>query len=157
MRPMPEPLRFEDFTKGRKFAFGDHVISEEEIIAFAKEYDPQPMHMDPVAAKNGMMGGLIASGWHMCAVAMRLIKDGLFHDTTSLGSPGIDEVQWRRPVRPGDRLTMEAEVLDARESASKPDRGFVRFRFDLFRSSGGDRRERAMTYVSPVMIRKRGA
>jgi acyl dehydratase len=153
---MPEPLRFEDFTVGRKFSFGDHVVTEEEIIAFSKEYDPQPMHMDPVAAKHDMMGGLIASGWHMCALAMRLIKDGLFHDTTSLGAPGVDEVQWRRPVRPGDRLTMKAEVLDIRESASKPDRGFVRFRFDLFREGKDGGRERAMKYTSPVMIRKRG-
>ena len=152
---MPEPLRFEDFTVGRKFAFGDHVISEEEIIAFAKEYDPQPMHMDPEAAKQDMMGGLIASGWHLCALSMRLIMDGLYHETTSLGSPGIEEVQWRRPVRPGDRLTMEAEVLETRELGSKPDRGLVRFRFDLYRAAGEGPRERAMTYSSPVMIRRR--
>ncbi len=154
---MPEPLRFEDFTKGRKFAFGDYVISQDEIIAFAEEYDPQPMHMDPEAAKHGMTGGLIASGWHMCALAMRLLKDGLLHDTTSLGSPGVDEVQWRRPVRPGDRLRMEAEVLDARASLSKPDRGFVTFRFDLFRSNPETERQLAMTYKSPIMIRKREA
>ena len=154
---MSEPLRFEDFIVGRKFSFGDHVISEKEIIDFAKEYDPQPMHIDPVAAKNDIMGGLIASGWHLCALAMRLIKDGLFHDTTSLGSPGVAEVQWRRPVRPNDRLTMDAEVLEARDSKSKPDRGFVRFRFDLFRSDAAGKRQLAITYTSPVMIRKRNA
>jgi acyl dehydratase len=154
---MSEHLRFEDFTVGRKFSFGDHVISEKEMIAFAMEYDPQPMHIDPVAAKHDMMGGLIASGWHLCALAMRLIKDGLFDDRTSLGSPGVDEVQWRRPVRPNDRLTMEAEVLEARASKSKPDRGIVRFRFDLFRSDESGQRQRAITYTSPVMIRKREA
>jgi acyl dehydratase len=154
---MSEILRFEDFTVGRKFSFGDHVISEEEIIEFAKEYDPQPMHTDPVAAKNDIMGGLIASGWHLCALAMRLVKDGLFHDTTSFGSPGVDEVQWRRPVRPNDRLTMDAEVLEARDSKSKPDRGIVRFRFNLFRSDIAGKRQLAITYTSPVMIRKRDA
>lgn len=154
---MPEPLLFEDFAVGRKFSFGDHVVSEEEVIEFAKEYDPQPMHIDPVAAKDDIMGGLIASGWHLCALAMRLIKDGLFHDTTSLGSPGVDEVQWRRPVRPNDRLTMDAEVLEARESKSKPDRGIVRFRFNLFRSDAEGKKQLAITYTSPVMIRKRGA
>jgi len=152
---VPEPLRFEDFTVGQTFAFGDRVVTEEEIIAFAREYDPQPMHMDPEAAKNGMMGGLIASGWHMCALSMRLIMDGLYHKSTSLGSPGIEDVQWRRPVRPGDRISMEAEVLELRELKSKPDRGIIRFRFDFFRKAGEAPRERAMTYTSPVMIRRR--
>nr|TFG55291.1 MAG: MaoC family dehydratase [Hyphomicrobiales bacterium] len=154
---MNEHLRFEDFTEGRKFSFGDHVISEKEMIDFAREYDPQPMHIDPVAAKYDMMGGLIASGWHLCALAMRLTKDGLYDDRTSLGSPGVDEVQWRRPVRPNDRLSMEAEVLEARFSNSKPDRGIVRFRFDLYRTDGQGKRELAITYTSPVMIRKRDA
>jgi len=154
---MSEHLRFEDFTAGRKFSFGDHVVSEKAIIDFALEYDPQPMHIDPVAAKNDIMGGLIASGWHLCALAMHLIKDGLFDDQTSLGSPGVDQVQWRRPVRPNDRLSMEAEVLEARSSKSKTDRGIVRFRFDLFRSDAAGKRELAITYTSPVMIRKREA
>jgi acyl dehydratase len=151
-----EHLRFEDFQPGRKFAFGNHVISAAEIIAFASEFDPQPMHTDPVAAKKGMMGGLIASGWHLCALSMRLIMDGLYHETTSLGAPGIDEVQWRRPVRPGDLLNMEAEVLEARELKSKPDRGMVRIRFSLFRTDPKVERQLAMSYVAPVMIRKRG-
>jgi len=154
---MPEHLRFEDFTVGRKFTFGDHLVTEKAIIDFALEYDPQPMHVDPVAAKNDMMGRLIASGWHLCALAMRLIKDGLFDDQTSLGSPGVDEVQWRRPVRPNDRLSMEAEVLEARSSKSKPGRGIVRFRFDLFRTDEAGKRQLAITYTSPVMIRKREA
>ena len=154
---MPEHLRFEDFTVGRKFTFGDHLVTEKAIIDFALEYDPQPMHVDPVAAKNDMMGGLIASGWHLCALAMRLIKDGLFDDQTSLGSPSVDEVQWRRPVRANDRLSMEAEVLEARSSKSKPGRGIVRFRFDLFRTDEAGKRQLAITYTSPVMIRKREA
>jgi acyl dehydratase len=154
---MPEHLRFEDFTVGRKFTFGDHLVTEKAIIDFALEYDPQPMHVDPIEAKNDIMGGLIASGWHLCALAMRLIKDGLFDDQTSLGSPGVDEVQWRRPVRPNDRLSMEAEVLEARSSKSKPDRGIVRFRFDLFRTDEAGKRQLSITYTSPVMIRKREA
>lgn len=154
---MSEHLRFEDFTVGRKFSFGDHVVTEKEIIDFALEYDPQPMHVDPVAAKNDIVGGLIASGWHVSALAMSLVKNGLFDDLTSLGSPGVDEIQWRRPVRPKDRLTMQAEVLEARESKSKLDRGIVRFRFDLFRTDPGGKRQLAITYTSPVMIRKRDA
>ncbi len=154
---MSKHLRFEDFTVGRKFSFGDHLVTEKAIIDFALEFDPQPMHVDPVAAKNDIMGGLIASGWHLCALAMRLTKDGLYDDKTSLGSPGVDEMQWRRPVRPNDRLTMKAEVLEARSSKSKPDRGIVRFRFDLFRTDAAGMSELAITYTSPVMIRKREA
>ena len=154
---MSKHLRFEDFIVGRKFSFGDHLVTEKAIIDFALEFDPQPMHVDPVAAKNDIMGGLIASGWHLCALAMRLTKDGLYDDKTSLGSPGVDEMQWRRPVRPNDRLTMKAEVLEARSSKSKPDRGIVRFRFDLCRTDAAGMSELAITYTSPVMIRKREA
>ena len=147
---MSELLHFEDFQPGQTYALGEHSLCEEEIIAFAREYDPQPQHTDPEAAKAGMLGGLIASGWHLCALAMRMIVDGLFGRAASLGSPGVEEVQWRRPVRPGDVLRLEAEVLETRVAVSKPDRGFVRLRFEMFR---GD--EKVMVFISTAMIAKR--
>jgi len=147
---MPELLHFENFQAGQKYAFGDHVLTEDEIVAFAREFDPQPQHVDPVAARDGMLGGLAASGWHLCALAMRMIVDGLFGRASSLGSPGVEEVRWRRPVRPEDRLRMEAEVLDTRASASKPDRGFVRFRFRMLRGE-----EEVMTFTSSGMFQRR--
>lgn len=130
-------------------------MTAEEIIDFAREFDPQPMHTDTEAAAE-LLGGFVASGWHLCALAMRMIFDNLFVRVASLGSPGVEEVQWRRPVRPGDRLVLTGHVLDTRASASKPDRGFVRFRFEM-RHKMGERDERVMTYVSAVMFAKRGA
>jgi len=146
---MPELLHFEDFVAGQRFDLGEHRLTAEEIIAFASEYDPQPMHTDPEAAERGMLGGLVASGWHLCALAMRMIVDGLFVCATSLGAPGVDEVQWRRPARAGDALRLEGEVLETRAS-KKPDRGFVRFRFTFLRGS-----ERVMFFETPVMFGRR--
>ena len=147
---MTDLLAFEDFQPGQKYALGERTLTEAEIIAFASEYDPQPQHTDPEAAKHGMLGGLIASGWHLCAVAMRMIVDGLFGRAMSLGSPGVEEVQWRRPVRPGEMLRLESEVLETSAPASKPDRGFVRIRFEMFR---GD--EKVMLFIATAMIAKR--
>ncbi len=143
-------LVFEDFQPGQTFALGEHTLSAEEIIAFASEYDPQPQHTDMEAAKHGMLGGLIASGWHLCALAMRMIVDGLFGRAMSLGSPGVEEVQWRRPVRPGDVVRLAGEVLETRATAKRPDRGFVKIRFEMFHGE-----EMAMMFVSTVMIGKR--
>jgi acyl dehydratase len=153
---MPTELYFEDFASGQVYELGTHTITAGEIIAFAREYDPQPMHTDPEKAKEGMLGGLAASGWHLCALAMRMIFDGLFAKVASLGSPGVEEIQWRRPVRPGDALSLRASVLEVRASASKPDRGFVKFRFDMTRPAEAGE-ERVMMYVSTVMFGKRGA
>lgn len=143
-------LYFEDFKTGQTFAYGDHVLTEDEIVAFAREFDPQPMHTDPEAAKNGMLGGLIASGWHLCALTMRLTVDGLFSRAASLGAPGVEEIQWRRPARPGDHIRIEATVLETSAPASRPDRGFVKFHFDMMRG-----KERVMFFVSTVMFRRR--
>ena len=147
---MPDLLHFEDFHVGRHFDLGTHALTQDEMIGFAREYDPQPQHIDPEAARHGMLGGLIASGWHLCALSMRMLVDGLFSRATSLGSPGVDEVQWRRPARPGDVLSLEAKVLETRSSASKPDRGFVRFEVDMTR--GGDR---VMVWTATVMFGRR--
>jgi acyl dehydratase len=146
-----ELLYFEDFGVGQTFALGSRALKAEEMIAFAREFDPQPQHLDPVAAKQSILGGLAASGWYLAAFAMRMMVDGLFIKTTSLGSPGVEEVQWRRPVLAGDTLTLEGEVLETRPS-SRPDRGFVRFRFVMRR---GD--ERVMMYVCTVMFRRKGS
>src|ERR1039457_6036179 len=110
---------FEDFEVGTR------TITEEEIIAFAKQYDPQPFHVNHEAAARSVYGGIIASGWQTCAMMMRMMVDGFLRDSSSLGSPGVDEVRWLKPVRAGDTLTVSSTVLDARPSASKADRGVV--------------------------------
>jgi acyl dehydratase len=150
-----ELLHFEDFHAGQIFELGTHVLAPAEMIAFAQEYDPQPQHLDPAAAQD-LLGGLAASGWHLGALSMRMIVDGLFHRATSLGAPGIEEVQWRRPVRAGDHLRLEGEVLETRLS-SKSDRGFVRFRFSLWREADAKAPERVMLFTCPVMFRRRHA
>lgn len=118
-------IYFEDFTPGRVFELGSVDVTEDEIVEFATRYDPQPFHVDPAAAAETMFGGLIASGWHTCSMCMRLLVDGLLSDSTSLGSPGMDQIRWTAPVRPGDRLTARSVVEEVRPSVSKPDRGTV--------------------------------
>ena len=120
------PLRyFEDFHPGAVVELGSRRLDEAAIIAFAREYDPQPFHTDPQAAKSSVFGGLIASGWQTVGIYMRLMVDGCINETVSLGSPGVDEIRWLVPVRPGDTLKARFTVLEARPSRSKPDRGTV--------------------------------
>ena len=116
---------FEDAVVGRRREVGHHTVNEEEIVRFAREFDPQPFHVDAAAAAQSFYGGVIASGWHTCALAMRALVDGLLSHTAALGSPGVDEVRWLRPVRPDDTLTFYTTTLEARPSRSKPDRGVV--------------------------------
>ena len=149
-----ELLHFEDFRGGQIFRLGRHTLSAEEIIEFASEFDPQPQHTDPKAAKHSMLGGLAASGWHLGALAMRMMVDGLFIRATSMGAPGVDEIQWRKPVLVGDSIRMDGEVLDTRLS-SKPDRGFVRFRFTMTRDEEKRNGELVMMFVCSVMFRRR--
>jgi acyl dehydratase len=148
---MTDLLHFEDFAAGQIYPLGTHILTPEEIIAFAREFDPQPQHLDPEAAGKSMLGGLAASGWHLCALAIRMIVDGLFSRAASLGAPGVEEVQWRRPVRVGDALRLEAEVLETRIS-SRPDRGYVRMRFNMWRASETGESERVMMFVSTAML-----
>jgi acyl dehydratase len=117
---------FEDYVPGLVLEYGAITLSQASIIDFAKQFDPQYFHTDPEAAKNGPYGGLIASGWHTAATMMRLIVDHYLPTTASLGSPGIDEIRWTRPVRPGDSLSVRITIVEARRSTSKPDRGVVR-------------------------------
>jgi acyl dehydratase len=144
---------FEDFSIGQVAEYGPRRVSREEIVAFAAQFDPQPMHLDEEAARHTMLGGLGASGWHTCCIVMRLIADGLLLDTASMGSPGIDELSWLRPVRPGDALTARGTVQSVRTSQSKPDRGFVSFLWEVF----NDRSERVMMFKCPQMILRRTA
>jgi acyl dehydratase len=117
---------FEDYVPGTVRTFGTMLVKEEEIIEFAKRYDPQVFHTDPVAARKTVYGGLVASGWHTAAMGMRLIVEHYLSRVASVGSPGVDELRWLKPVRPGDKLSVRVSVLEARRSKSKPDRGVVR-------------------------------
>src|SRR5215213_1257278 len=119
-------LHFEDFAPGAVAAYEGIVIDERSILRFARGFDPQPFHLDAEAAKRTFVGGLIASGWHNCALTMRMIADGFILDA-AMGAPSIEEVRWMRPVRPCDVLRVRSTVLEARPSRSRPDRGLVRF------------------------------
>lgn len=122
---------WEDFKTGDVAVYGPRVITREEIVAFSAEFDLQPMHMDEAAASATLLGGLAASGWHGCALMMRMIADGFLLDSTSMGSPGIEEVRWLRPLRPGTQLRLRVTVLDSRASKSRPDMGLTRMRYEL--------------------------
>ena len=117
---------YEDIEIGRPISFGHKVVTKDEIIAFGRAYDPQPMHTDEEAARATPVGGLCASGWHTCAMMMRMLCDGLLHNTASLGAPGVEEVRWIKPVRPGDVLTCRQTYTEKRDLASRPDVGFAK-------------------------------
>jgi acyl dehydratase len=129
-------IYFEDFVPGRVFELGAIEVSAAEIIEFATKYDPQPFHIDPEAAEQSPFGGLIASGWHTCALYMRLLFDGILHDSSSQGSPGMDELRWLAPVRPGDRLSAASIVEEANPSTTKPNRGTVILRSEMTNQDG---------------------
>jgi acyl dehydratase len=129
-------LFLEDFEPGSASAYGGLTIDRDEMVAFARDFDPQPMHIDEKAAEGSMIGGLIASGWFTAALNMRMMAESFILDSASMGSPGVSELKWLRPVRAGDRLTGERIVLSRRASTSRPDRGFVDFRFVLRNQSG---------------------
>jgi len=144
-------LHFEDFSAGQKLALDSrYAVTKEEIVAFAQQYDPQPHHLDDDAAKQTVLGGLAASGWHVCAMAMRMIVDGLVTKAAAQGAAGVEECRWLKPVRPGDVLRLELEVLETRAPTSRSDIGFVKIRWDVFNQS-----ERVATMVSAPMFRRR--
>ena len=122
---MKKDWYFEDFFAGQEIALGSRTVSEEEIIAFATEFDPQPFHVDQEAAAASMFGGVIASGWHTCSMMMRMVVDGMMASSSSMGSPGLDKVRWILPVRAGDTLSVSYLTTAVKASASKPDRGVV--------------------------------
>jgi acyl dehydratase len=130
-------LHWEDFQPGQVNEIGPRLITREEIISFATEFDPQPMHLDEEAASASMLGGLAASGWHTCCIVMRMISDGMLQGTSFMGAPGIEEVNWLAPVRPGELLRLRVTVVETRASRSRPDMGFVKFRYELFGAGTG--------------------
>jgi acyl dehydratase len=117
---------FEDYPPGAVFEGGPIYVDEAEVLAFARCYDPQPFHVEAAAAARSMYGGIIASGWHTASMTMRVLVDSYLSSVASLGSPGIDELRWTLPVRPGDTLHVRITVIEVRRSRSKPDRGLVR-------------------------------
>src|ERR1700731_3350591 len=127
---------FEDFKVGDIAEFGPLMVTAADIKSFAARFDPQPMHLDEAAAQNTVVGGLFASGMHIVCLHMRLFADGVLRDSTSMGSPGVEEVRYLAPVRAGDRLTLRVEVLDTRPSRSRPEMGIVKFRSHMVNADG---------------------
>jgi acyl dehydratase len=144
---------FEDYPPGGVFTTGTLTVSAEEIVEFARRYDPQPMHTDPAAAVHGAFGGLIASGWHTGAMMMRLFAENFLSPEASVASPGLDELRWLRPVRPGDALSLRVTVLEARPSRSRPGEGIVRSHVEVLNQRG-----EAVMSLNPInFIRRRPA
>ena len=144
---------FEDFHEGDVLPLGPRTVTREEIVAFAAEFDPQPFHMDEEAAKHTPLGGLAASGWHTAALFMRMMCDSYLLRTASMGAPGIEELRWLRPVRPGDTLAGTATVLSTRGSKNRPDMGIVHFLFEL----ANQRREPVMRVRNPMFFARKAA
>jgi acyl dehydratase len=144
---------FEDFKVGNIAEFGPLVVTAADIKSFAARFDPQPMHLDEAAAQNTIVGGLFASGLHIVCMHMRLFADSVLRDSTTMGSPGVEEVRYLAPVRAGDRLTLRVEVLGARPSKSRPEMGLVNFRSHLVNADG----KPAMEMTATLMFGRRAA
>src|SRR5215469_4881809 len=145
---------FEDFRIGEVLQLGSRTVSEADIIDFARQFDPQPFHVDPARAKESAFGGLIASGWHTASLFMRLLVDGFIdHVAESLGSPGVDKVEWLKPVRPGDTLSGRITIMELIPSKSRADRGTIKTRGEMI----NQRRELVMTIRGVGIFRRRPA
>ena len=131
-------MKFAEFHAGLVIEVGPYTVSEAELLAFATAYDPQWFHTDAVAAAKGSFGGLIASGWHTCAIAMRLAADAALEGSESFASPGVEHIKWRQPVRPGDALSLRATVIETRVSRRQPSLGILRWRWQLFNQGGSE-------------------
>jgi acyl dehydratase len=129
-------IYWEDLAAGTVRELGTTSVSAQEIKEFAGKYDPQPFHLDEEAGKRSLFGGLAASGWHTCALAMRLTVDNLLRDSSSLGSPGLESLKWLKPVYPADRLSLRHTILESRPLRSRPDTGLVRSRWEMFNQDG---------------------
>ena len=127
---------WEDFTPGLSMTFGPREVGRDEIVQFARDFDPQPFHLDEAAAAKSMFGKLSASGWHTCAMAMGLMVRGFLHESSSLGSPGLEKVSWLTPVYPGDTLTLKQTILESRPMKSRPDVGLTRTLWEMFNQHG---------------------
>lgn len=133
---MPVTIFWEDLAPGSVRELGSTMVDAAEVKEFAGKYDPQPFHLDEEAGKASLFGGLCASGWHTCAMAMRLTVDNLLRHSASLGSPGLESLKWLKPVFPGDRLTLRHTILESRAMRKRPDAGIVRSRWDLYDQHG---------------------
>ncbi|BBK42326.1 hypothetical protein STVA_23460 [Allostella vacuolata] len=142
---------FEDFNVGDVYELGSRSVTKEEILDFARQFDPQPFHVDEERAKESIYGGLIASGWHTASMTMRLLADGILLDAAGMGSPGLDELRWLKPVRPDDTLTARMEIASVRASESKPDRGVVNSVIQVTNQKG----ETVLTWKAIGMYRRR--
>lgn len=142
---------FEDYVVGATYEFGDIAVDAAEIIEFASRYDPQAIHTDPAAAATGPFGGIIASGWQTGGLMMRLFVDHYLSRVASIASPGIDELRWLKPVRPGDRLSLRVTVVEVKPSRSKPDRGIVRSLIEVLNQD----REVVMSMIAMNMLLRR--
>lgn len=129
-------LHYEDFHEGQEIALGPYAVTAEEIVAYAREFDPQPFHLDETAARDSILGGLAASGWHSCAMLMRMMADAYLVHAAGLGSSGLDEVKWLKPVYAGETLTGKTIVLAKRVSAKRPEMGILNCRWELFNEKG---------------------
>lgn len=129
-------MYWEDFAVGQVRDLGTITPTRQEIIAFARQFDPQPFHLDDEAAKASVFGGLCASGWHTCSMAMRLMVTNFLQDTSSLGSPGLEGIQWRKPVFPGDTLRLKVTVLETKPMGKRPDVGMTRNLWEMFNQQG---------------------
>lgn len=143
---------FEDYVAGHVHEFGSIAVTGDEIVEFARCYDPQPFHTDPAAARQTQFGGLIASGWQTAGWMMRLVVEHYLSQVASLASPGVDELRWTQPVRPGDTLSVRATVVETRPSASRPDRGLVRTMFEVLNQHG----ELVMSVKAMNLLKRRG-
>ena len=146
-------LSFEDFPPGPFASYGPRHVTREEMLAFAAEFDPQPMHLDEGAASRSMLNGLSGSGWHLCSIVMRMMFDGYIGNTASLGSPGVNELKWLAPFRPGDDLTLDVDVVEARVSRSRPETGIVTFKC-IVRNAAG---QALAEMTSPIIVKRREA
>jgi acyl dehydratase len=141
----------DDYIPGATYEFGDISVDAAEIISFAERYDPQAIHTDPVAAATGPFGGIIASGWQTCGLVMRLCVEHYLSRVASIASPGIDELRWLKPVRPGDRLSLRVTVIEIQPSRSKPDRGILRSLIEVLNQDS----EVVMSMVAMNMLLRR--
>ncbi|GAA0775273.1 MaoC family dehydratase [Roseibium denhamense] len=148
---MASDLHFEDFVPGQTYDLGSVCVSKDEIVAFAAEYDPQPFHLDEEAGRASMLGGLAASGWHTCAMVMRLLADGLLNRSSSKGAPGVDTIEWKRPVFPGDTLSATATIQKVRSLVTKPDLGLVFVRIAVTNQDDLP----VLFWENPIMFAKR--
>jgi acyl dehydratase len=152
---MAELLHYEDFPAGEVATYGRYEVTAEEIKAFAAEFDPQPFHLDERAGAASLLGGLSASGWHVCAIMNRMMVDAYLGRAASMGSFGVNEMKWLRPVRPGDVLSVRRTTLERRVSGKRPEMGILTFRWELLDAEGAVKAE--MTGINLVRTRAAGA